>query len=89
MTGDTTRSTIFDLDAQKMYTFDSKKKEADVYDLGALQTDMAKSHRRRRAMKAAITPNGTHQDDRRQDRRRLRHGRLGATPRWAATPTWR
>ncbi len=57
VTGDTTRSTIFDLDAQKMYSFDSKKKEADVYDLGALQAEMAKSMDAS-AMKASITPNG-------------------------------
>ncbi|MGD9904440.1 MAG: hypothetical protein AB7U83_13325 [Vicinamibacterales bacterium] len=43
VTGNTTRITIFDLDAQKMYAFDSKKKEADVYSLGQLQADMAKA----------------------------------------------
>jgi hypothetical protein len=57
VTGDTTRSTVFDLDAQKMYSFDSKKKEADVYDLATLQADMAKSMDAS-AMKASITPNG-------------------------------
>ena len=32
-TGDTTRTTIFDVENQKMYIFDSKKKEADVWDM--------------------------------------------------------
>jgi len=31
--GDTTRTTIFDVENQKMYIFDSKKKEADVWDM--------------------------------------------------------
>ena len=57
VTGDTTRSTVFDLDAQKMYSFDSKKKEADVYDLGVLQAEMAKGTDVAN-MKATITPNG-------------------------------
>jgi hypothetical protein len=57
VTGDTTRSTVFDLDAQKMYSFDSKKKEADVYDLATIQADMAKGTNLA-SMKASITPNG-------------------------------
>jgi hypothetical protein len=31
--GDTTHTTIFDVENQKMYIFDSKKKEADVWDM--------------------------------------------------------
>jgi hypothetical protein len=31
--GDTVRTTIFDVENQKMYIFDSKKKEADVWDM--------------------------------------------------------
>ena len=31
--GDTVRTTIFDVEHQKMYIFDSKKKEADVWDM--------------------------------------------------------
>ena len=31
--GDTVRTTIFDVQNQKMYIFDSKKKEADVWDM--------------------------------------------------------
>lgn len=33
VTGDTTRTTIFDVEGQKMFIFDSKKKEADVWDM--------------------------------------------------------
>ena len=42
--GDTTRTTIFDVDAQKMYSFDSKKKEADVVGHGGSSPqDIAKN----------------------------------------------
>src|SRR5690242_2728254 len=41
--GDKTQTTIFDLDAQKMYMFDSKKKEADVWDMGAFADELSKS----------------------------------------------
>ena len=61
VTGDTTRITIFDLDAQKMYSFDSKKKEADVYNLGQLQADMAKAVDVG-GMKATFEPNGKTKD---------------------------
>jgi hypothetical protein len=33
VSGDTTRTTIFDVDAQKMYVFDSKKKEAETWEM--------------------------------------------------------
>ncbi len=56
VTGDTVRSTVFDLDTQKMYSFDSKKKEADVYDLGTLQADLAKNADVA-GITATITPN--------------------------------
>lgn len=55
--GNRTQSTIFDLDAQKMYIFESGKKEADVWDMAefgkqiGMQIDAEK-------MKASITPNG-------------------------------
>lgn len=55
--GDTTRTTIFDLDAQKMISFDSKKKEADVYDMQKMSADMAKNVQID-GMKASIKPNG-------------------------------
>ena len=41
--GDRTMTTIFDVDAQKMYSFDSKKKEADVWDMGAFAQELSKS----------------------------------------------
>src|SRR5262249_5789905 len=43
MLGDKTQSTIFDIDAQKMYIFDSKKKEADVWDMAAFASEISKS----------------------------------------------
>jgi hypothetical protein len=33
ISGDTTRTMIFDIGAQKMYSFDNKRKEADVWDM--------------------------------------------------------
>lgn len=41
--GDTTRVSIFDLDAQKMYTFDLKKKEADVIDMQRMSAEISKN----------------------------------------------
>jgi len=41
VTGDTTRTMIFDIDAQRLYSFDSKKKEADAWDMQAFGTNMA------------------------------------------------
>ena len=41
--GDKIQSTIFDLDAQKMYVFDSKKKEADVWDMAAFGAEIGQS----------------------------------------------
>jgi hypothetical protein len=41
--GDKTQTTIFDLDGQKMYIFDSKKKEADVWDMTAFAAELSKS----------------------------------------------
>ncbi len=41
--GDKTQTTIFDIDAQKMYIFDSKKKEADVWDMAAFASEISKS----------------------------------------------
>ena len=40
---DTTRVTIFDVTNQKMYSFDSKKKEVDVWDMQAFAAEMGKS----------------------------------------------
>jgi hypothetical protein len=55
--GDKIQTTIFDLDAQKMYIFDSKKKEADVWDMAAFATEISKSVDTSNA-KASFTPNG-------------------------------
>jgi hypothetical protein len=41
--GDRTQSMIFDLDAQKLYMFDSKKKEADVYDMATFAKEVSSS----------------------------------------------
>jgi len=41
--GDKTHSMIFDVDAQKLYIFDSKKKEADVWDMAAFANELSKS----------------------------------------------
>ena len=55
--GDKIQSMIFDIDAQKMYMFDSKKKEADVWDMAAFSAEMSKSVDLS-GMKASIKPNG-------------------------------
>lgn len=55
--GEKTQITIFDLDAQKMFIFDSKKKEADVWDMAAFASEISKSVDTS-AMKASIKPNG-------------------------------
>ena len=55
--GDRTQTTVFDLDAQKMYIFDSKKKEADVWDMAAFASELSKSVDTS-AMKASLKPNG-------------------------------
>jgi hypothetical protein len=57
VTGDTTRTTIFDLDAQKMYAFDNKKKEVDVWDMAAFSAEMSKSVDTS-AMTSSLKPNG-------------------------------
>lgn len=55
--GDKLQSMIFDLDAQKMYMFDSKKKEADVFEMATFAADMEKNVDVS-GMKATVTPNG-------------------------------
>ncbi len=49
--------TIFDVDAQKMYILNEKKKEADVWDMAAFTQEMSKSVPAE-GVKASITPNG-------------------------------
>ena len=41
--GNRTQTTIFDLDTQKLYAFDSKKKQADVYDMATFAAEIAKT----------------------------------------------
>ncbi len=55
--GDQTQTTLFDLDAQKMYIFNSKKKEADVWDMAAFAGELSKSVDVSSA-KASFKPNG-------------------------------
>lgn len=55
--GGMTRTTIFDVDAQKMYIFDSEKKEADVWDMAAFSAELGKTVDLSN-MQASITPNG-------------------------------
>ncbi len=57
VTGDTTRTTIFDVENQKMYIFDSKKKEADVWDMAEFATQVG-TNVDASAMTASVTPNG-------------------------------
>jgi hypothetical protein len=52
-----TQTAIFDLDAQKMISFDSKKKEADVWDMAAVAAEVSKSVRID-DMKVSLEPNG-------------------------------
>jgi hypothetical protein len=55
--GDKIQSMILDLDGQKMYMFDSKKKEADVWDMAEFGAEMSKTVDVS-GMKASIKPNG-------------------------------
>ena len=55
--GDTTRIMIFDVDAQRLYSFDSKKKEADAWDMQAFGSSIQSSVDTS-GMKATIKPNG-------------------------------
>ena len=55
--GDRTQTSIYDLDAQKMYVFDSMKKEADVWDMAAFAQELSKTVDLS-SMKASFKPNG-------------------------------
>ena len=57
VTGDTTRTMIFDVDAQKLYSFDSKKKEADVWDMAEFGKQIS-ANVQTGDMKASVKPNG-------------------------------
>jgi hypothetical protein len=55
--GDKIQTTIFDLDGQKMYMFESKKKEADVWDMAAFGAQVGQNIDAAN-IKASIKPNG-------------------------------
>jgi hypothetical protein len=55
--GDTTRVSIFDLEAQKMYVLDLKKKEADVVDMARMSGEISKAVQIDE-MKSSLKPNG-------------------------------
>jgi hypothetical protein len=55
--GDKTQSIIFDLDAQKMFMFESKKKDADVYDMAAFSKEIGLNVDSEN-MKVSMKPNG-------------------------------
>jgi len=55
--GETTRVSILDVEAQKMYAFDTKKKEADVYDMQKLSGEISKNVQVN-DMKTSLKPNG-------------------------------
>lgn len=57
VTGDTTRTMIFDVDNQRLYSFDSKKKEADAWDMQAFGASMASAVDTSQ-MKASVKANG-------------------------------
>jgi hypothetical protein len=55
--GKRVQSTIFDLDAQKMYYFDSRKKEVEVWDMAAFASELNTAVDTA-GMKTSYTPNG-------------------------------
>lgn len=55
--GGTTHTTILDVDAQRMYSFDSKKKQVDAWDMKELSAAIG-STVDTAAMKASVKPNG-------------------------------
>ncbi len=55
--GDKTISMIFDIDAQKMYMFESKKKDAEVWDMGSFAHEIGTSVDTAN-MKVSLKPNG-------------------------------
>lgn len=55
--GKRVQSTIFDLDAQKMYFFDSRKSEVEVWDMAAFATELNTAVDTA-GMKTSYTPNG-------------------------------
>ena len=72
--GDTTRTMIFDIDAQRMYRFDSKKKEADVVGHAGVRRQHAAERRQVSEHEGVDQAERPDQADCRQGRHRLRHG---------------
>jgi len=57
MTSKRTDTTIFDVENQKMYVLDAKKKEADVWDMGAFSEELSQAVSIE-GMRSSIRPNG-------------------------------
>lgn len=57
----TVMTTIYDVENQKMYIVDARKKSVDVWDMQAFGQEMAKSVETG-AMKASVKPNGKKKD---------------------------
>lgn len=57
VTGNTTRVTIFDIENQKMYGFETKKKEADVWNMQEFATEMNQAVDASQ-MQVSLKPNG-------------------------------
>jgi hypothetical protein len=55
--GKKTDTTIFDVENQKMYVVNAKKKEVDVWDMGAFSEELSKSVATE-GMQSSISPNG-------------------------------
>jgi hypothetical protein len=55
--GDTTRVMIFDIDAQRLYSFDSKKKEVDAWDMQAFNAKI-QPNVDTAGIKSSFKPNG-------------------------------
>ena len=55
--GDKTLTSIYDVENQKLYMFDNKKKEADVWDMAQIAADLSKAVAVQ-DMKTSIKPNG-------------------------------
>lgn len=55
--GKASNVTIFDVDAQKMYILNEKKKEVDVWDMGAFTQEMSQAVSVE-GVRASMTPNG-------------------------------
>jgi len=57
VTGDKITTSIYDVENQKLYMFDNKKKEADVYDMAQISAEISKTVSVQ-DIKSSIKPNG-------------------------------